>query len=157
MLKTRGVADLQHAGTVTAGTSDLLGQRPANKANDQGLTKPCQSAPCCVNLFHLVGSARQRRRGRQQRPRSTPRHDVRVFHLRPSLPVCGFSHTPCRPLGTGGKASVWRAADLGSVHAFAVGLFLGRVIPVTEVLVWRLALEGQRWDWLPLCQWSVAG
>ena len=38
-------------------------------------------------------------------------------------------------VGLVGKASASRATDLGSSPAFPVGLFLGQVIPVAEILV----------------------
>ena len=55
--------------------------------------------------------------------------------------------------------------DLGSIPAFSVDLFPGRIIPVTKKLVLdssgyparHLALQSQSWDWLAWCHFAVTG
>ena len=59
----------------------------------------------------------------------------------PTTATTGFANTTSlspiessRLVGRVVKASVFRAADLGSIPAFAVDLFPGRVIPMTSTL-----------------------
>ena len=71
-----------------------------------------------------------------------------------------FAVSPDCLVGIVGKASVSGAADLGSIPAFTVDPFPGRVISVTERLAVqglparRLTQKGQRGNWLARCQYT---
>ena len=81
---------------------------------------------------------------------STPKKSRRK---RDSNPGCSALAADALPLGqrggqSGGKASAARAADLGSIPAFVMDLFPGRVKPVASKLA---TLPGAS------CYWASAG
>ena len=65
--------------------------------------------------------------------------------------------TTHRLVGLVVKATLSRATDRGSIPAFSVGIFLGRVIQVLQWLHYQMADMGQCWDLLAWCQYTMTG